>query len=97
VRAPARPGQVKLTIAGSGDVDLAPLAADEVVVSIAGSGDARVTANKSLGVTIAGSGDVVYGGQRHRRPHLGGRQRPGVTAIDPANRGRVGQSTRCSL
>ena len=62
VRAAGTAGKVKLTIAGSGDVNLAPLAADEVIVSIAGSGDARVTANKSLGVTIAGSGDVVYGG-----------------------------------
>lgn len=55
-------GLVKLTIAGSGDVNLEPLTADDVTISIAGSGDARVTANKSLGVTIAGSGDVVYGG-----------------------------------
>lgn len=55
-------GQLKLTIAGSGDVNLEPLAADAVTISIAGSGDAKVTANKSLGVTIAGSGDVVYGG-----------------------------------
>lgn len=62
VQAAGTAGRVKLTIAGSGDVDLAPLVADEVVVSIAGSGDASVTANKSLGVTIAGSGDVVYGG-----------------------------------
>ena len=62
VQAAGTAGQVKVTIAGSGDVDLAPLVADEVAVSIAGSGDARVTANKSLGVTIAGSGDVVYGG-----------------------------------
>ena len=54
--------QVKLTIAGSGDVDLAALVAEQVTVSIAGSGDAKVTANQSLGVTIAGSGDVVYGG-----------------------------------
>lgn len=55
-------GQVKLTIAGSGDVDLAALAADHVTVSIAGSGDAKVTANQSLSATVAGSGDVTYGG-----------------------------------
>jgi Putative auto-transporter adhesin, head GIN domain len=54
--------QVKLTIAGSGDVDLASLAADHVTVSIAGSGDAKITANQSLSVKVAGSGDVVYGG-----------------------------------
>jgi len=53
---------VKLGIAGSGDADLAGLTADEVSVRIAGSGDASVTANKALDVSIAGSGDVTYGG-----------------------------------
>jgi len=54
--------QVKLSIAGSGDADLAGLTADDVSVRIAGSGDASVTANKSLEVSVAGSGDVRYGG-----------------------------------
>lgn len=54
--------QVKVSIAGSGNVSLASLPADDVKVSIAGSGDAKVVANKALGVTIAGSGDVVYSG-----------------------------------
>lgn len=54
--------QVKLGIAGSGDANLAELAADDVSVRIAGSGDADVTANKSLEVSVAGSGDVRYGG-----------------------------------
>jgi hypothetical protein len=54
--------QVSLGIAGSGDANLAGLIADEVQVRIAGSGDANVTANKSLDVSVAGSGDVRYGG-----------------------------------
>lgn len=54
--------QVKVGIAGSGDADLAGLIADDVHVRIAGSGDAKVTANKSLDVSVAGSGDVTYGG-----------------------------------
>jgi hypothetical protein len=53
---------IKLAIAGSGDADLAGLVADDVAVRIAGSGDANVTANKALQVSIAGSGDVRYGG-----------------------------------
>jgi hypothetical protein len=59
-------GQVKLTIAGSGDVDLLPLVADDVKVSIAGSGDARSRPTSRCSVSIAGSGDVVWAG-RHRR------------------------------
>jgi hypothetical protein len=62
VLAEGRAGQVKLSIAGSGDAELADLVADDVSVRIAGSGDANVTANKSLDVSVAGSGDVRYGG-----------------------------------
>jgi Putative auto-transporter adhesin, head GIN domain len=54
--------RLKASIAGSGNVRTKDLAADDVTISIAGSGDASVTANKTLSVTIAGSGDVVYGG-----------------------------------
>lgn len=62
VVAAGRAGQLKLSISGSGDADLSALAADDVKVGIAGSGDAQVTANKALSVSVAGSGDVVYGG-----------------------------------
>ena len=62
VQAQGAAGRAVLSISGSGSVDLAPLAADDVTVSIAGSGDAKVTANKSLKVKIAGSGDVVWSG-----------------------------------
>lgn len=54
--------RVKLSIAGSGDANLAALVADDVQVRIAGSGDASVTANQALDVSVAGSGDVRYGG-----------------------------------
>ncbi len=54
--------RVSLGIAGSGDANLSGLVADDVQVRIAGSGDANVTANKSLDVSVAGSGDVRYGG-----------------------------------
>lgn len=57
-----RARQLKLGIAGSGDADLGALVADEVSVRIAGSGNANVTANRSLDVAVAGSGDVRYGG-----------------------------------
>ena len=56
-------GALDLAIAGSGDASLDALPADDVKISIAGSGDARVTANRSLQVRIAGSGDVSWAGQ----------------------------------
>ena len=58
-------GQVRalhLVIEGSGDANLAKLDADEVQVRIDGSGDAAVTAEKTLDVTIHGSGDVTWQG-----------------------------------
>ncbi len=55
--------RVSVSISGSGDADLGALVADDVQVRIAGSGDASVTANQSLDASVAGSGDVRYGGQ----------------------------------
>ena len=55
-------GRLHVDIAGSGDVRLQDLPADDVSVGIAGSGDAEVTANKTLKVSVAGSGDVTYHG-----------------------------------
>lgn len=62
VHATGKAGQLKLSISGSGDADLKELVADEVRVSVAGSGDAEVTAQQSLSISVAGSGDVTYGG-----------------------------------
>jgi len=63
IRAGGRAANVRLSIAGSGDADLSDLSADAVKVSIAGSGDASVSADQSLSVSRAGSGDVRYGGR----------------------------------
>ncbi|MFT3817977.1 MAG: head GIN domain-containing protein [Rubrivivax sp.] len=62
VQAAGSAAHLTLRIAGSGDAELAALVVDEASVSISGSGDAELTAQKSLAVTIAGSGDVTYGG-----------------------------------
>lgn len=58
---------LKVVIQGSGDADLHGLAADDVQVRIDGSGDAKVEANKTLQVTIHGSGDVIWHGDA---PHV---------------------------
>lgn len=63
LQAEGRAERLRLAIAGSGEADLAGLAADDVSVRIAGSGDARVVADRSLQVSIAGSGDVSYAGR----------------------------------
>jgi len=58
-------GQVRdlhLVIEGSGDANLAKLDADNVQVRIDGSGDASVSAEKTLDITIHGSGDVTWRG-----------------------------------
>lgn len=62
VRAAGKAARLEVSIAGSGDARLRELVADDVSVSIAGSGDASVHAMKSLAVSIAGSGNVDYGG-----------------------------------
>ena len=62
VQAEGAATRLRLSIAGSGDAELRALAADEVTVSLAGSGDAKVMAQRSLKVRIAGSGDVEYTG-----------------------------------
>jgi len=51
-----------VVIEGSGDADLEKLDADDVQVRIDGSGDASVTAEKTLDITIHGSGDVTWRG-----------------------------------
>jgi Putative auto-transporter adhesin, head GIN domain len=62
VQASGRATRLEVSIAGSGDVRTRELLASDVSVSIAGSGDASVTAQRTIGVAIAGSGDVEYGG-----------------------------------
>lgn len=55
--------QMRVSVAGSGDFGGSKLTCQEVSVSVTGSGDARVYASKKLTASIAGSGDVVYGGK----------------------------------
>ncbi len=62
VSASGKAGTFSLSIAGSGDAQARELAAGDVDISIAGSGNARVQANKTLAVSVAGSGDVEYTG-----------------------------------
>lgn len=54
----------KLTasISGTGNVEAARLAADDVVVDVSGAGTATVWAVNSLAVTLSGVGDVSYWG-----------------------------------
>ena len=53
--------------AGSGDLKAEHLNADSVALEMRGSGNSVVTARKSIGVSVRGSGDVaVYGGPGER-------------------------------
>jgi hypothetical protein len=59
-------GRLSLDLDGSGDADVAGLAARDARVAVSGSGDADVRAVKRLTVDVEGSGDVRY----HGRPAL---------------------------
>jgi Putative auto-transporter adhesin, head GIN domain len=59
-------GRLSLDLDGSGDADVAGLAARDARVAVSGSGDADVRAVKRLTVDVEGSGDVHY----HGRPAL---------------------------
>jgi hypothetical protein len=55
-------GRLAVRLDGSGDADLAELAARDARVSVNGSGDADVRTARRLDVEIDGSGDVHYRG-----------------------------------
>jgi Putative auto-transporter adhesin, head GIN domain len=55
-------GRLAVDLGGSGDADLAGLAAREARVVVGGSGDAEVRAAGRLDIDIEGSGDVRYHG-----------------------------------
>lgn len=58
-------GTTRLSVAGSGSIDMANLSADEIAASIAGSGDIGGAGKAGrLEISIAGSGDVKLGGLR---------------------------------
>lgn len=63
VEAAGNAGNLIATIQGSGDADLADLAARTATVTVQGSGDASVNVRDSLDVTVQGSGDVSYRGR----------------------------------
>jgi hypothetical protein len=54
--------QVEVNVIGSGDIEIQPLLAQEVVVHIMGSGSAMVNCESELVVNTVGSGDVGYRG-----------------------------------
>jgi hypothetical protein len=55
-------GRLAVDLDGSGDADLAGLAAREARVAVGGSGDANGRADERLEVEVDGSGDVRYHG-----------------------------------
>jgi hypothetical protein len=55
-------GRLTVELEGSGDADLADLAAREARVLVDGSGDAELRAEERLDVDLDGSGDVRYHG-----------------------------------
>lgn len=55
-------GRLAVDLDGSGDADLAGLAAREAHVAVGGSGNADVRADERLDVVLDGSGDVRYHG-----------------------------------
>ena len=62
VRASGTATRLDVTLGGSGDVQLGPLAARDVRASVTGSGRIVVDATRTLDASIAGSGTIVYGG-----------------------------------
>jgi hypothetical protein len=56
-------GRLALELDGSGDADLADLAARDARVFVGGSGDAEVRVGERLDVAVDGSGDVRYHGE----------------------------------
>jgi hypothetical protein len=65
-------GRLALDIDGSGDADLADLAAREARVFVGGSGDVQVRADERLQVSVDGSGDVRYHGDPALTQHVDG-------------------------
>jgi hypothetical protein len=62
VRASGTATRLDVTLAGSGDAQLARLVAREVSATVSGSGRILVTATESLDAAVPGSGAIVYGG-----------------------------------
>lgn len=65
-------GRLAVALDGSGDADLAGLAAREARVAVGGSGDLDVRADERLQVDVDGSGDVRYHGDPALTQHVDG-------------------------
>eukprot|EP01037_Dinobryon_pediforme_P001661 gene1661-1691_t len=58
-------GKLDLSLAGSGEVDLAQLKADEAAIDVAGSGTADLASDGPVTGTVAGSGTITVHGKAH--------------------------------
>jgi Putative auto-transporter adhesin, head GIN domain len=65
-------GRLAVALDGSGDADLAGLAAREARVAVGGSGGLDVRADERLAVDLDGSGDVRYHGDPALTQHVDG-------------------------
>ena len=65
-------GRLKLSAAGSGDVEAQGLVAAEASVTVQGSGDVTATVNGPAEVSVVGSGDVTLGGGAKCRTTVAG-------------------------
>ena len=65
-------GRLAVDLDGSGDADLAALAAREARVGVGGSGDVDMRADERLEVDVDGSGDVRYHGDPALTQHVDG-------------------------
>jgi hypothetical protein len=65
-------GRLAVDLDGSGDADLAGLAAREAQVTVGGSGDVDVRVEERLEVDVDGSGDVRYHGDPALTQHVDG-------------------------
>jgi hypothetical protein len=82
-----RARSVEAHIAGSGDIDLGGVAAEDAEVHIAGSGKATLSPRRSADIHIAGSGDVILTTRPERLDqHIAGSGRivQGVVPEKPA-------------
>ncbi len=55
-----------VTITGSGDINAKKLIAQKATVDLKGSADVTITAQKTLDISISGSGDITYFGNPER-------------------------------
>lgn len=73
IRGNGRVDHLEVHIAGSGDADMAKVAANVAKVHIAGSGDADIAPKDDADIHISGSGDVtLHSAPAHMETHIAG-------------------------